>query len=107
MTTPRWWSFPALQPIACPEGASIRHRRDEHYRDINGDGFTDVTSHYPTHETGIVQGDVEACVAGETFDGIEFKGCDSIQTFPACGLGFELVLLLPGLMWLRQRKRKR
>jgi len=23
-----------------------------------------------------------------------------------CGLGFELALLLPGLMWLRQRKRR-
>jgi hypothetical protein len=88
-----------------PDGASILHRRDEHFRDINGDGFTDVVSHYRTQETGIAQGDVEACISGMTFDGIEFEGCDSIRTFPACGFGFELALLLPGLMWVRGRRR--
>ena len=88
-----------------PEGAPILHRRDVHFRDVNGDGFTDAVSHYRTHKSGIVQGDVEACVSGETFDGTEFEGCDSILVLGICGLGFELALLLPGVMWLRQRRR--
>jgi hypothetical protein len=60
-------------------------------------------SHYRTQETGIAFGDVESCLTGETLDGAPIRGCDDITT--ACGIGFELAFLLPGLMWLHRRRR--
>jgi hypothetical protein len=51
-------------------------------RDVNGNGYADLVSRYPTAETGIAFGDTEACVTGATLAGRPFKGCDSITTVP-------------------------
>ena len=68
-------------------------------------GLTDLLTHYRTQQTGIAAGDRDACIGGETLDGVHFQGCDRIQVLSACGLGFEAALVLPGLMWLRKTRR--
>jgi hypothetical protein len=88
-----------------PAGAAPAHPAGVHSEDVNDDGFTDLVSHYRTQETGLVGGDTEACVTGELLNGRRIEGCDAVISF-GCGLGFELVLLLPPLVWLRQRRRR-
>ena len=60
-----------------PAGATPAH--DGHLEDVNGDGFTDLVSHYVQKETGLSSGDTEACITGETLDGAPIFGCDSVR----------------------------
>jgi hypothetical protein len=66
-----------------PAGALPAHRNGPHAEDVNLDGFPDLLGHFPIEEAGLVAGDVEACVTGETLDGTPFKGCDSVHTVPS------------------------
>jgi hypothetical protein len=81
----------------------------KHLKHVNGDAFTDLVAHFRIQQTGIAIGDEQACLRGK-IGGVPFKGCDAIVTQTAgggCGLGFELTLLLPPLMWMRGRRRRR
>jgi hypothetical protein len=105
-----------------PAEAEKRHRQ-AHVADVDSDGDLDLLLHFRTQETGIALGDTEACVIGQTYDGVPIEGCDSVRTVPPggsgvsttvsfavssknCGLGAELALLLPPLMWLYTRRRR-
>ena len=49
-----------------------------HLQDINGDTFTDLVLHFNVQDTGIADGNIEACLQGATIDGATFEPCDSI-----------------------------
>ena len=66
--------------------ASPAHDPAGHVGDVDGDGDLDVVLHYRTQETGISEGDLEACISGETTSG-EFLGCDSIRITPGSSRG--------------------
>jgi hypothetical protein len=70
--------------------------------DYNGDGLADRLFQYRTVETGIALGDRYACLSGSTNSGAFFRGCDKIVTHVACGIGYELAMLLPLFTWLRR-----
>jgi hypothetical protein len=106
-----------------PAEAEKRHKQ-AHVEDVDSDGYLDLLLHFRTQETGIALGDTEACVIGQTYDGVPIEGCDSVRTVPPggsavsttvssavssknCGLGAELALLLPLLIWLHRRRRRR
>jgi hypothetical protein len=65
-----------------PVGAPFDHSHGPHFEDLNGDGLTDLMSHFRIEETGIAFGNLMACLNGETLDGTLFSGCDAIRTVP-------------------------
>ncbi len=89
-----------------PGGAAPTNKAGGQLGDVNDDSYLDLLSHYRTQETGIAPGETQACVTGETLDGMLFEGCDEMRTVPdpKCGLGFEAALLLAPLMALRRKR---
>jgi hypothetical protein len=86
-----------------PDGAAPAHPAGGHIQDVNDDGFTDLLSHYRTQQTGIVMGDTDACLTGETLDGTPFKGCDAISATVPCGGGYWVAFVLPAVVWVGRK----
>jgi len=61
-----------------PDAAFIAHRNGPHFDDIDGDGLLDMVLHHRISETGLTAYDVEACLSGQTIDGLSFEGCDDV-----------------------------
>lgn len=76
-----------------PDGAEPAHDLglpglgDGHLEDVDGDGFTDLVTHYDAPATGLEPGDTEACLAGSLEDGTAFEGCDEVRVFGTPGRG--------------------
>lgn len=74
-------------------------------QDVSRDGHFDLVAHFWGQQAGLAFGDTELCLLGELLDGTPFVGCDAIVTVPSCGIGYELIFVLPPLMWLQGRRR--
>jgi hypothetical protein len=65
-----------------PSRAAPDHSNGPHFEDLNGDGFTDLMSHFRIEETGIEFGDPEACIIGEALDGTPSRAAMPSAPFP-------------------------
>lgn len=90
-----------------PGAAVPAHKKGAHFEDVNDDGVTDLVSHFRTQETGIQSSDQAACLSFDTLVGTAYQGCDVVNAVPRCGLGAELVLILPPLAWCHRRRSSR
>jgi hypothetical protein len=61
-----------------PNGSPVAHRNGPHFDDLDGDGLLDMILHHRIADTGLTGYDTEACLNGETIDGISFEGCDDV-----------------------------
>lgn len=57
--------------------------KDWKLEDVDDDGDLDMILHFRTQDTGLIAGDTEAKLTGETLDGTEIYGSDSVSTVPA------------------------
>jgi hypothetical protein len=70
--------------------------------DVNEDGFGDLSADFAIRRTGFHASDEEGCIEGE-LEGRPFLACNVLPPLPfACGLGFELVLIIPLVIRLRR-----
>jgi hypothetical protein len=65
-----------------PGEAAVTRRNGPHFDDVDADGHLDLLVHHRIASTGIGSGDVEACLRGETLDGLAFEGCDAMTPVP-------------------------
>jgi hypothetical protein len=50
--------------------------------DINNDGLPDLVLHFRTQQAGLLATDTQACLAGQTVNGMPLEGCDQIRRVP-------------------------
>jgi hypothetical protein len=50
-----------------------------HLEDVNGDGKTDLVSHYSQQDAGLGAGDTEACIEAQTLAAEAVSGCDAVR----------------------------
>jgi hypothetical protein len=63
-----------------PAGAAPAHTVGGHVEHVDGDGIPDLVSHYRVGASGIESGSTQACVSGQTLEGVSFAGCGTIST---------------------------
>ena len=75
---------------------------------VTVDGQQDLVAFFEVQDTGLAVGDTQGCLQGK-ISGQLFRGCDDVVVIMlrGCGLGFELAPILPALLWLRGRRRRR
>lgn len=74
---------------------------------VSADGQVDLVASFDVQDTGLTTFDTQACLQG-TIGGQPFGGCDAVVVINyACGLGIELAPILPVLLWLRGRRRRK
>lgn len=61
-----------------PGYAYMAHDDGPHFDYIDGDGLLDMLIHHHVADTGIAPDAFEACLTGETYGGMMFKGCDRV-----------------------------
>jgi len=61
--------------------------KDGHLEDVDGDGDIDWIGHFETQETDIESGDTDATLTGQTVDGRDIEGTDSIRIVGGSGKG--------------------
>jgi hypothetical protein len=69
-----------------PGGATMVHR-SAHLEDADGDGDIDMVLHFKTQDTGIEAGDTEATLTGQTLDGNNIEGTDTVRIVQPMGSG--------------------
>ena len=67
-------------------GAGIAHG-GSHLEDVDGDGDIDWVGHFRTQDTNIASGDTDAGLVGQTNDGKDLEGSDSIKIPNGSGKG--------------------
>jgi len=75
---------------------------------VPANGQVDLVALFHVQDTGLAVGDTQACLRG-AIGGQPFRACDGVLVIMGrgCGLGFELAPILPALLWLRGRRRRK
>jgi hypothetical protein len=66
--------------VPCAHDLTDLFDYNEHLEDVNLDGFMDLMLHFETQDTGIVCGDTEATLSGQTLGDQFFEGTDTFET---------------------------